>query len=85
MNTNEGKITFVLEQIHIISTEYSAIYSAMYLYCQLTLAKTLASNKCSDPMLYIDYNDLHFILDSTGRIPFIEEYKVCVVDILYHY
>ena len=36
-------------------------------------------------MLYIEYNDLQFILDSTGGIPFIEEYQVCVVDILYHY
>ena len=29
MDTNEGKITFVLEQKHIISVEYSATYSAM--------------------------------------------------------
>ena len=64
---------------------YSAIYLAMYLYCKQTWTKVLVLNKRYDPMLYIEYNNLQFFLDSTGGIPFIEEYQVCIVDMLYQY
>ena len=73
MDTNEGKMTFMIEQKHNFSAVYSAIYSSMYLYCERTWTKVLVSNKCYDTMLYIEYNDIQFVLDSTGGIPFIEE------------